>query len=235
MRAPQQIRVIHAVLLLSGILWAQGCNSDQEQDQYFNGNIEGKITDAATGQPVADAYIQTEPSWNEYATAEEYFLMNYDYFDYASDDSGHYLIRNVPEGLMYFVAITKWPGYNQKVIRIESEGKKTVRVDVSLDSADAESSVAPLSLEFAGDQEKATVTIGNPGTTPFYWECVYEDWSWFQADPELGIVNPFSSTLVSVYVYRENIPEFPAESFITINFPSTGETRVVHIDVAAGQ
>ena len=109
----RSIDMILAIAVAAGSLIV-GCNEEEPSPSFTSGAIDGIITEAGAGTPIAGVTVSTTP-----ATVSD-----------TTDTSGHYVLADLEEGI-YAVSALK-SGYDCKTISVPVAGDSTTTANIEL-------------------------------------------------------------------------------------------------------
>lgn len=156
-----------------------------------NGFIEGQITDANDGQPVANATVQARQNETTVRVT-------------TTNDQGRYRLQ-VPLGSYTIAAAAANYSSEAAEVSIPTDGSVVSR-DFVLRTARPE--VRPTALQFiatSGQTKTANLTLRNSGSQDLTWDLL-EDSSWLAASPVSGRLAPGAVQTIQVTVTTNGLP-----------------------------
>ncbi len=180
-------------------------------------SISGRVLDQATGQPIANALVQTEPFVKQVSTTAE----------------GLYTIESgLAVGESYRVSASK-TGFESNSVTIASivEGQNTV-ADLSLSPEGPKLTVSTTAVQVNAGSSAGTFRVGNGGdkTKALSFNVTSTDAFISQVSPNSGSVTASEQT-VTVSINRAALPAGTSPVTATLDVTSNGGSAAVVVTV----
>jgi hypothetical protein len=205
-----------SILGVLSCLWMLSYTSCQEKDPLVvQGNIEGTIVDAETGQAISGVNVTIVANSNTTFSKQSKTTGNDGQFNFNDLEAGEYKLTFVKEG------------YEDNSKTIDLKGGQTSSGDVIMKSIKSSMDVTPTLLDFGTTTGILSVEIRNSGKGELSWNIV-EDLPWLSVNPTSGKTTTEVST-VTVTVDRSLITEESKVGSFVIN--SNDGSRTVNVSV----
>lgn len=186
------------------------CGGKAEEPQL--GSIYGEVTDKTTGNPIANAGVELQPSGDKATTGSD----------------GHFEFSNVSEGT-YSLIVSK-SGYNRYESQISVGSEENKRNDVQLEKAltslvvvdDQQHEVSTIDFGTNAGTNMRSITLVNKSDKAIEWEIKHESAAWIQSiNPSNGSLNVNGTQSVTITIDRTQLP-------------NTENSALIHISSAEG-
>lgn len=209
-------RLLLVLSLLQGCTFEEGC---------YWGNIEGRVVDSLTGDPISNAIVFYSP-WGVYFLADTIETRDIEYA--TTNEKGEFLLRHMSECEEYSLLLRKWPGYIQNHVLVNPAGSRTITMDFHLQPADVAYRIEPEYIYFDSGQVVLPLTVINEGRTPFYWIIHSSEWAYVDSWNKDGISNPEDTLRFSIRVKRGLKDEILRDS-VVFEVLTTGESSTIEV------